>query len=86
MVAIRTSLIKIGNSTGLRIPRTILRQLKLTGEVELEVKQDYLIVKSAENPRSNWDEAFRCAGEEPDESLDEWSAMGLAEDRSEWIW
>ncbi|HAE40945.1 MAG TPA: AbrB/MazE/SpoVT family DNA-binding domain-containing protein [Candidatus Riflebacteria bacterium] len=86
MIAIRTSLIKIGNSTGLRIPRTILRQLKLTGEVELEVKQDYLIVRSAENPRANWDEAFRCAGEGSDESLDEWSVVGLAEDRSEWTW
>ena len=86
MAAIRTSLIKIGNSIGLRIPQTILRQLKLTGEVELEVKQNQLIVKLADNPRAGWADAFCSAGEETDESLDEWKAMGMAEDTSEWTW
>ncbi len=86
MAVVKTSLIKIGNSIGLRIPRTILQQLRLTREVELEIRQNQLVIKSAVNPRAGWDEDFRSAGAESGETFAEWDVLSLAEDRSDWQW
>ena len=35
---IRTRLVKIGNSQGIRIPKVVLEQLNLTDTIELEVQ------------------------------------------------
>lgn len=41
---IRTRLVKIGNSHGVRIPKVILEQLRMTDTIELEVQDDQLVV------------------------------------------
>ena len=65
----KTSLIRIGNSRGIRIPRIFLEQCHLRDEVQLEVVNDYLIVRPMKNPRSGWEEAFREMHEQGDDSL-----------------
>ena len=45
----KTSIVKIGNSQGIRIPKTLLSQTSLSGEVELEVRKDTIIIKPAED-------------------------------------
>ncbi len=61
MTTLKTSLIKIGNSQGIRIPKTLIEQLALAGEIELEVVDQCLVLKSAHTPRKNWDSAFQGA-------------------------
>jgi antitoxin MazE len=56
----KATIVPIGNSKGIRIPRVILEQCHFTNEVELEVKGDALILKSInKKPRDGWDEAFK---------------------------
>ena len=55
----KASVIRIGNSRGIRIPKALLEQCRLGSTVELEVSQGQLVVKPAERPRSGWEEAFR---------------------------
>jgi antitoxin MazE len=55
----RTRIIRVGNSRGIRIPKPLLEQTGLHGEVELEVDGDRLVVRSAERARSGWEEAYR---------------------------
>jgi antitoxin MazE len=43
MTVIKSRIIKIGNSQGLRIPKVLLEQLNLRDEVELEVQENQLI-------------------------------------------
>jgi len=50
MNAIYTRLVHIGNSRGIRIPKTLLAQLRLTDRVQLEVVADTLVVRAAETP------------------------------------
>jgi antitoxin MazE len=82
MANLKTHLIKIGNSQGIRIPKTIIRQCGLKEEVVLEVCDGQLIVRSAEEPRKNWEKSFK---ENPGEELkaaeitNEW-------DETEWEW
>ncbi len=55
----KTQIIKIGNSKGIRIPKPLLEQSNLKGEVELEVRDEGLLIKSSQEPRFNWAEAFQ---------------------------
>ncbi len=65
----KTKIIKIGNSQGIRIPKSILEQTQLKNVVELEIKDDYLIIKSSNKPRQGWDAAFKKMSENQDDKL-----------------
>lgn len=84
-LVLKSHLIKIGNSRGIRIPKVWLDQLGLTEEVELAMQPGQLVVRPARRPRQDWDEQFRAAaGQGEDKLLDvetpaEW-------DKTEWEW
>ena len=64
---VRSRIIKIGNSQGIRIPRCSLGQLQLGEEVEIEARQDQLVIRRARRPRQGWDEQFRAMAEQGDD-------------------
>jgi antitoxin MazE len=80
----KASIIKIGNSQGLRIPKLILEQCGFTHEVELEVHDRELIIKPVGHPRQNWDKAFSAMARNGDDRLIEIPASRW--DRDEWEW
>ncbi|KAB2891594.1 MAG: AbrB/MazE/SpoVT family DNA-binding domain-containing protein [Desulfobulbaceae bacterium] len=83
----KSSIIRIGNSQGLRIPKPILDQCGFEGEVELIVKDHDLIVRSAKTPRAGWDEAFQKMAEKGDDKLFETDSLIPTKwDEEEWEW
>ncbi|MDR3578166.1 MAG: hypothetical protein P4L50_30230 [Anaerolineaceae bacterium] len=81
---IRSKLIKIGNSRGIRIPRTLLEQAGLTNDVEMTVENNQLIIHSAHAPRQGWEDQFAAMSEHNDDRLlDE--ATPTQWDGEEWI-
>lgn len=81
----KTQIIKIGNSKGIRIPKPLLEQSNLDGEVELEVRDEGLLIKSSKKPRATWAKAFKEMSEnDEDEMLIEDSATDF--EREEWQW
>ncbi len=81
----KASLIKIGNSQGIRIPKPIIAQCGFEGEVEFVVQNNELIIKPIKSSRLNWDAAFkRMAENKDDELLDSDSVTQW--DESEWEW
>ncbi|HSE84367.1 MAG TPA: AbrB/MazE/SpoVT family DNA-binding domain-containing protein [Thermodesulfobacteriota bacterium] len=87
MTVVRTRLIKIGNSQGLRIPKVVLEQLNLSDEVELEVQENQLVVRPVLSPRSDWEEQFKAmAAEGDDQLLDEEIQSLTTWDEKEWEW
>ncbi|MGB3201141.1 MAG: AbrB/MazE/SpoVT family DNA-binding domain-containing protein [Nodosilinea sp.] len=83
--AIRTRIVKIGNSQGIRIPKVLLEQSGLSAEVEVEVEGDRLIIRTAPRQRAGWDEAFAAMAEHSDDILlDDLSATDW--DDAEWDW
>ena len=83
--AIRTRIVKIGNSQGIRIPKLLLEQSGIQTEVEIEVQSGHLIIRTAPHSRVGWDEAFaQMAEQEDDALLDEISADDW--DETEWQW
>lgn len=85
--AIRTRLIKIGNSQGIRIPKTLIEQTGLGDDVEIEVQENQLVVRSAYHPRAGWDEAFRAMAEHGDDRLLDADLLTPTDwDENEWQW
>ena len=53
-----TSIIKIGNSKGLRLSKTILQQYNMKDKVEIILEVGQIIIKPIAKPRENWEQAF----------------------------
>jgi antitoxin MazE len=64
------SVIPIGNSRGIRIPKSILQQLKIEGKVELEVHDKEILLRPInKKPRENWAQEFVKMHENEDDRL-----------------
>ncbi len=82
---IRTRIVKIGNSQGIRIPKLLLEQSGIQADVEIEVQGNHLLIRTATHSREGWDEAFaEMAAQQDDVLLDEPTATDW--DQSEWQW
>ena len=65
----KTRIVKIGNSQGVRIPKLLLERSNLAEEVELEAQDDRIIIRSTRQPRQGWESAFRAMAERGDDEL-----------------
>lgn len=87
VITMRTRIIRIGNSRGIRIPKPILEATGLSDEVELEVADGELIVRAAHGPRQGWDGSFREMTERGDDRLLDAEAIETSGwDEDEWEW
>lgn len=83
----RTRIVKIGNSRGLRIPKPLLEQTGLAGEVELEVDGSELVIRAATSARHGWESAFAAISEAADDALLDGDApLSTSWDADEWEW
>ncbi len=65
------SIVKIGNSKGVRLPKLLLEKYRLEGKVELELQDDGILLKpiSPSKPREGWEESFQQMHERGDDAL-----------------
>jgi len=83
--SIQTPIVKIDNSQGIRIPKSLLEQIGISEAVEIEVQGDRMVIRAALKPRAGWDEAFAKMAEQHDDLLlddvttTEWEEL-------EWQW
>jgi antitoxin MazE len=63
------SIIKIGNSKGVRLSKTILDKYAIKDKVELILEKGYLILKPLCNPRNGWEKKFKEMAENNDDQL-----------------
>jgi len=83
--AIKSRLVRIGNSRGVRIPKVWVEQLKLGDALEMTIQADRLVIHSARRPRQGWEEQFRAMHESGDDCLmEEFPAATWDEDEWEW--
>jgi antitoxin MazE len=83
----KASIVRIGNSRGIRIPKAVLEQTQLKGEVELEVRDRQILIHAVTKPRHDWDRKFRIMAEKGDDKLLDSEAISLTSwDKEEWEW
>jgi antitoxin MazE len=63
------NIIKIGNSKGVRLSKTILEKYQIGDKVEMILEKDQIILKPVKQPRQGWAEAFKRMHEEGDDQL-----------------
>jgi antitoxin MazE len=83
--SVRSKVIKIGNSRGIRIPRSMIEQAGLTGEVEMVIVGDKLIIHAARRPREGWEAHFARMAEQKDDTLLD-APTPTRWDEDEWTW
>ncbi len=78
-------IVKIGNSRGIRIPRTLLEQAGLTDEVEMTVEGNSLVIRSTHSPRKGWDVLFASMAQNRDDKLVD-EVTPTQWDEAGWAW
>ena len=82
---VKTKIIKIGNSKGVRIPRALIEEANLGDEVELEVQEGKVVIKPASQARAGWEEDFKRMAEAGEAKL-LWPEFPNNWDEEEWEW
>jgi antitoxin MazE len=86
-LAMKTRVVRIGNSRGIRIPKVLLEQTGLPVEVEISAEGDSLVIRPANRPRTGWAAAFQEMALRGDDCLlDEVGPSSSNWDRTEWEW
>ena len=65
----KTHLIPIGNSKGIRIPKSILETCGLEEEIEMVIQKDGLILRPLLEVRSGWDKSFKAMSANNEDTL-----------------
>ena len=85
-IAMKAKIVRIGNSQGLRIPKPLLEQTGLVGEVEIEVKDRSLVISPLGEARSGWESAFAAMERRGDDALLDELPTASVWDEVEWEW
>ena len=81
----RTRLIRIGNSRGIRIPKALVEAAGLDVALRIRVVDEGLLLERVEDPRAGWAEAARkLEGRDEGGLLDD--PVPTVFDESEWEW
>ena len=81
----KTKIIRIGNSRGVRIPKPLLEQAGLEDEVRLRVVESGIIIEGTATPRAEWGAAAAMVSQLADDSLLE-DPVATDFDNADWEW
>ena len=63
------SVISIGNSKGIRLPKTLIEKYNIKDTMELVLEKSYIILKPKTSPRKGWGKSFKKMHENGDDKL-----------------
>ena len=66
---IKANIIKIGNSQGVRLPKTLLAISGIQSTVEIRVIDGAIVIRPDQAPRSGWDASFQAMASSNDDLL-----------------
>jgi antitoxin MazE len=81
----KTRLVRIGNSRGIRLPKPLIAQAGLTDEVELQLRDGAIVIERASTPRIGWAQAAKEMHEHNEDLLLDPPAPTQFE-KKEWEW
>jgi antitoxin MazE len=82
----KTRIVQIGNSRGIRIPKQFLEQSGLNGEVEIRATKNGIVITPVKKSRAGWaEDARKLAAAGEDELLDG-GGPPTKFDEEQWEW
>lgn len=84
----KTKIIRIGNSQGVRIPKPLIEESGITEEIEMILRDNEIVLRSAETIRKDWETSFEKMAEQGDDALLDQDEIEKPSDwdESEWTW
>jgi antitoxin MazE len=85
---VKASIVRIGNSRGVRLPKALLEEsgLAKAGVVELEVSEGRIVISAEATARRGWGEAFAAMAARGEDQLLAADSAESTWDREEWEW
>jgi len=80
----KTRLVRIGNSRGLRLSKPLIEQLGLDDEIDIRAEGGALVIRPARVVRAGWAEAAARLAASDDAPLD--AGVATRFDAEEWEW
>ena len=78
----KVRVIDIGNSKGIRLSQTLIKQYNITEEVSIELKKDGILLKPSSDIRDGWEEKFKKESGKVGEDKE----IDNKFDEEEWTW
>lgn len=87
-MAMRLQLRRIGNSEGVILPKAMLMQAQISGEVDADIEDGNIVLSPVQRkPREGWAEAAkRCHAAGHDKILDNTDLIQNNFDQTDWKW
>ncbi|MBI9061935.1 MAG: AbrB/MazE/SpoVT family DNA-binding domain-containing protein [Marinilabiliaceae bacterium] len=63
------AVIKIGNSRGIRLSKTMLEKYSIKDTVDLIMEKGQIVIKPISKPRNGWEQAFKEMSDNGDDRL-----------------
>ncbi len=83
----KTTIVRIGNSQGIRIPKPFIKQCGFRRDVELDIRGHELVIHAHNKPRTGWESAFQKMAQMGDDHLVDGVLTGQSSwDDQEWEW
>ena len=82
----KTSLVSIGNSKGVRIPASVIKECGFGDELEMRVESGVVILAPAKGAREGWDTAFREMAPAGDDAPMIPDTLANDFDAEDWTW
>jgi antitoxin MazE len=83
--AVKTHLIRVGNSRGIRLPKHLISQAGRTDEVEIHIRDGAIVIENASLPRESWAKAAKAMHDRVEDKLLMPSNPTLF-DEKDWKW
>ncbi|OYT20903.1 MAG: AbrB family transcriptional regulator [Nitrospira sp. UW-LDO-01] len=81
----KAHIVRIGNSRGVRLPKTLLQEAQLEGEVELQAEPGRILISKPSQPRAGWADAARRMREQDEDRLID-QPIPTRFDTDDWKW
>ena len=82
----KVNLVPIGNSKGIRIPRSVIKQCGFGDQVDMRVADGTVVLTPARDARADWDAEFKRMAAVGDDALLLPDSMRHEWDEEEWEW
>ena len=82
----KLTLVQIGNSWGIRIPKSLLQQCNFKKSVTVTIVDGNLVLSPDNGPREGWMEAFKQMAQAGDDTLLDSDSIESTFDKDEWEW
>ena len=81
----KSRIVQIGNSRGIRLPKVLLEEAQLTDEVEVDAEPGRIVIRRGTRPRAGWASAARKMRERHEDRLLD-PATPTRFDQKDWQW